>query len=154
MSCDFETCNSHVMTQCITCTCTFVVLHKLLMTTIKITAEYHDLHCISLVQITHVKKAKFVCSLLRSVRYGQVAQPCILHCGTETGFHSSRSRNRLFGHCAGCWVSKKKLADRNICSDLITSIRSGIIGYFYNNNNLHLYSAHPIYGFVKFINNP
>ena len=63
------------------------------MTTIKITAEYHDLHCISLVQITHVKKAKFVCSLLRSVRYGQVAQPCILHCGTETGFQSSSSGN-------------------------------------------------------------
>ena len=42
------------------------------------------------------KKAKFVCSLLMSVKYGQAAEPLSLHCGTEPGFQSSSSGKQSF----------------------------------------------------------
>ena len=74
-------------------------------TTIKITAEYHDIYGFDkiysrnfffddhyiILQPTNslAKKAKIVCSLLMSVKYGQVAEPLLLHCEIEPGFQSS-----------------------------------------------------------------
>ena len=54
------------------------------------------------------------------------AEPISLHSGTESGFQSSGSGKRLFVSCTVCRVYQKKLANRNVCSDLIASTQSGI----------------------------
>ena len=77
--------------------------------------------------ISHVKKAKFVCSLLMYVVWS----------GCQISLVSRRlllifvySGKRAFGRSTCCRVDQKKLADRNVCSVLIASTRSDI-GYFY-----------------------
>ena len=47
------------------------------------------------------KKATFVCSLLMSVKDGQVAEPLPLHCGTEPGFNlrAAETDNRSSAGC-------------------------------------------------------
>ena len=64
-------------------------------------------------RVSHVKKAKFVRSLLTIAEDSQVAKPVLRYCRTEPRFQPSSSGKRLFASCAGCRVYEKKLADRN-----------------------------------------
>ena len=68
------------------------------------------------------KKTKLVCSLLISVKYGQVAERLSLHCGTEPGFHHRAAENNRSSTALFAAFYQKKLAGRNVSSRLLNLV--------------------------------
>ena len=75
--------------------------------------------------VSHVKKAKFVRSLLMIVEDCQAAKPVLRHCRTMPRFQPSSSGKRSFASYAGCRVYEKKLADHNDSALIVLFSGSG-----------------------------